>query len=290
MGGSAAHGISTAAPYPLRHIYPDETIDAYLEKKLRQKYPGKKIEIINAAVTGYQVFQHTAYLLSQLLDYKPDLIIFCDGANDHYTNNPDFNYYELNRYQFWKPRLREPSIGGMLDYFMHWLSKFSGFARGYMAWRVNHDAVVNNGRNDMHIQFDLDSLRIKSHEEAAQKQFLRSIQANISILKENSVSVMICLQPMLVLRDSALYSDEERSFYMIDKNVSVLYPVVVDDLKKLTTKNNVPFIDLNENFNDPATKDKQLFFDYCHLSPLGGEIIANRIFPVLDSLSSGILQ
>ncbi len=51
MGGSAAHGIQALPPYPVRHIYPEETIDAYLEKKLKINHPDKNIEIINAAVT-----------------------------------------------------------------------------------------------------------------------------------------------------------------------------------------------------------------------------------------------
>ncbi len=67
MGGSAAHGQGN----PLVHIYQDQTIDAYLERKLKQLHPDHNIEIINAAVRGYQVFQHTTYILSELLDYHP---------------------------------------------------------------------------------------------------------------------------------------------------------------------------------------------------------------------------
>jgi len=128
MGGSAAHGISSAPPYPLVHIYMNETVDYYLEQKLKALHPGKKIEVINAAVTGYQVFQHTAYLLSELLNYSPDLVVFMDGANDHYFTNPEFDYMGSNRYQFWKPRLQQPSIGGWFTYGWLWLSKYSGFA------------------------------------------------------------------------------------------------------------------------------------------------------------------
>ena len=35
LGGSAAHGISSSPPYPVVHIYPNETVDAYLEKLLK---------------------------------------------------------------------------------------------------------------------------------------------------------------------------------------------------------------------------------------------------------------
>jgi hypothetical protein len=284
LGGSAAHGISTAAPYPIRHIYPDETIDAWLEKELKQNHPGKSIEIINAAVTGYQVFQHTSYLLAELLDYHPDLVIFFDGANDHYTNNPDYDYYGSNRYQFWKQRLRKSSLGGMTDYFMLWLSNYSGFARGYMAWRMNRDAEKNNGISDMYLNVTNDSLRIESHREAARKQFLRSIETNINILKSNRIHTIVCLQPMLVLRDTTLLSVDEKAFLHQDVNVQKLYPVVVNELKELTGKYEVPFIDINPSFNSIENNKRQLFFDYCHLSPLGGEVVSKAIFQAVDSL------
>ena len=76
--------------------------DSDLEKRLQIQFPNKNIEIINAAVTGYHVFNHTSYILAELLDYDPDLVIFFDGANDHFTNNPDYNSYSGFPYQFWR--------------------------------------------------------------------------------------------------------------------------------------------------------------------------------------------
>src|SRR4030095_13242946 len=167
MGGSVAHGISSAAPYPIVHIYEDQTIDAYLERKLKQLHPDHNIEIINAALSGYQVFQHTTYILSELLDYHPDMIIFFDGANDHYFNNPDFDYWGANIYQFWKSRLQTPSVGGWFDYFFLWLSRFSGFARGYYAWRLTNDA--GGGSNYGIIDYSDPDSAIAAHKIIARK-------------------------------------------------------------------------------------------------------------------------
>ncbi|MCC6384556.1 MAG: SGNH/GDSL hydrolase family protein [Bacteroidia bacterium] len=284
MGGSAAHGISSAAPYPIRHIYMDETVDAWLEKYLKPKYPEYKIEVINAAVTGYQVFQHTSYILSELLDYHPDIIIFFDGANDHYFSSTIFNYYLDNRYQFWKARLQHPSCSGMTDYFMHWLSNFSGFARGYMAWKLNYDARKMDNLNPVNMQYASAAEMIRQHRESAPRQYLRAIETNLSILENNQIKPLICLQPMLVLRDSLLYSKDEKDFYRANANVSTLYPVVLEELKALTSQHHAPFVDINLKFNDPAFSHQQLFIDYCHLSPFGGDVAARSILPVLDSL------
>lgn len=285
LGGSAAHGISSAPPYPLVHIYMNETVDYYLEQKLKAAHPDKKIEVINAAVTGYQVFQHTAYILSELLDYQPDMVVFMDGANDHYFNNPEFDYMGSNRYQFWKPRLQQPTLGGWFTYGWLWLSKYSGFARGVYSWKLNDDAssydklLVKSGN-----VYANDSALIKAHALTAQKDFLRAVETNLLILKANHIETVVSLQPMLVLRNKNLLSPIESKFLHKDLNTQVLYPYVKKYLTDLTGKYSVSFVDLNPAFNRENFKQKQLFIDYCHLSPLGGELIAQSLFPTIDSI------
>jgi hypothetical protein len=283
LGGSAAHGISTAPPYPLVHIYPEQTIDYYLEKMLEKKYKGINFEVINAAVTGYKTHQHTSYILSELLDYNPDMMIFFDGANDHYVNNPTYNLYLDNEYQFWKERLQDPSLGGRFDYFMMWLSEGSAFARGYMSWKMSKDALPNENRSPMYIDEEK-SLKIIHHKIAAKNTFLRSVETNISILKNNNIACLITLQPMLVLRDEKLLSKEEKSWLHQDENVKTLYPIVVEELKELTSKHQVGFFDFNPAFNEKKDKSKQLFVDYCHLSPNGGKKVAESVFSEVEKM------
>ncbi len=283
MGGSAAHGQGN----PLVHIYQDQTIDAYLERKLKQLHPDHNIEIINAAVRGYQVFQHTTYILSELLDYHPDMVIFFDGANDHYFSNPDYDYWGKSRYQFWKSRLQTPSVGGWFDYFFLWLSRFSGFAKGYCMWRLHNDAI----RPDIIpiIKYSDPDSAIAAHKIIARKSFLRAIETNINILKTNNIQPVICLQPMLALRISSMYSIQEKSFDQTGtnsgKNYQILYPTVVQELTDLTGRYQVPFINMVIPFNDPAYKGKQLFIDYCHLTPLGGEVVADNLLQAVDSVT-----
>lgn len=284
LGGSAAHGISSAPPYPLRHIYSDQTIDAYLEKMLSEKHPGYNIEIINAAVTGYQVFQHTQYILSELLDYDPDLIIFFDGANDHYVNNPELDYYGDFIYQFWKSRLQDPSVGGLFDYFIMYLSNYSGLARGYFARKLQIDAIKQGKKASPYKGYrDFDQLTV-AHKKASEKQFLRNIDVNLLILKNFDIDSIVCLQPMLVLRDKVLLSREEIDFLHKDERVEALYPVVREELRALTEKHNVRFIDMMPVFNSGEYKKEQLFIDYAHLTPEGSRIAAKAIFPEAEEI------
>jgi len=288
MGGSAAHGVSSAAPYPIVHIYEDQTIDAYLERKLKQLHPDHNIEIINVAEEGYQVFQHTTYILSELLDYHPDMIIFFDGVNDHYFNNPNLDYWGDNPYQFWKSRLQTPSVGGCFDYFFLWLSRFSGFGKGVYMRRLSNDATSHYKRQT--IKYSDPESAIAAHKIIARKSFLRAIEANINILKTNNIQPVICLQPVLTLRDSSMYPIQEKSFYekkyanAIGKDYQVLYPTVLKELTDLTGQYQVPLINMVIPFNDPAYKGKQLFIDAVHLSPLGAEVVADNLVQAVDSV------
>lgn len=277
LGGSAAHGISCAAPYPIVHIYQNQTIDAYLEAKLKAEHPDKKIEVINAAVTGYQVFQHTEYILTELLDYSPDLMIFFDGANDHYSNNPDFDFYLDFRYQYWKERLQQPSIVGLFSYFANYMSQYSALFRGYYAWSLQRDAYGKENVWSMYLTFKNKEERIEMHKLAAKKLFLKSIEHNLQLLQAEGIESILCLQPMLVLRDSTLMSDQEKSFLHKDLNVQILYPYVVKEVSELAQSYSTMFIDFNTLFNNPLYKSEQLLIDYCHLSPRGGEVVADSL-------------
>ncbi len=286
LGGSAAHGISSAPPYPVVHLYQNETIDAQLEKFLKQKHPQTNFEVINAAVTGYETYQHTAYILSELIDYNPDLVIFFDGNNDHFINNPLYNPYKHKEYKFWETRLQNPSFCGSFDYFMLWISKFSAFGKGYMSWKMQRDAINCEGRPNPVIQHSSNKNAIINHKYIAGKTFLRSISTNIGILKNNNTPSIIVLQPILVLRNKNLLSVEENKWLTEDKNTELLYPIVVNELQNLCKKNNTSFVDVNLSFNESTYKQKQLFIDYCHLNALGSEIAAKSIFGAADSLYS----
>ncbi|MBK5284450.1 MAG: SGNH/GDSL hydrolase family protein [Bacteroidia bacterium] len=294
LGGSAAHGISSAPPYPVRHVYNDETIDAYLEKMLQKKYPNKKIEIINAAVTGYQVFQHTNYIISELLEYSPDLMIFFDGVNDHYTWNPDFKYMADNRYQFWKSRLQNPSFVGLCDYFGFFLSSYSAFGKLYCSWRLEKDAVQNTGRTDfVRAVFKNKEELIEKHQLAAPKQFLKSIDINLLLLQHYKIKSIVCYQPLFCQRDTSLLSNQERDikqFNLGNEPKIILYPVIKRELEDLTAIYKAPFIDMFPFYNDSAYKGKQLFIDYVHFSAMGSQVAANVLFPEVDKIISSIQE
>jgi lysophospholipase L1-like esterase len=115
VGGSTAFGTGLNRD--------EDTFAAQVEEVL----PGS--EVVNAAVVGHQSGQEFVYLVTELLDLKPDVIIALDGWNDYYQafewNDPPLGVsgfdqieLELRRLHqataFESLRSRMVSLGGIL--------------------------------------------------------------------------------------------------------------------------------------------------------------------------------
>jgi len=286
MGGSAAHGISSGPPFPISHVRDNETIDSQLERLLIARFPGRHFEVINAAVTGYKVFQHTTYLETELLAYGPDMVIFYDGYNDHFKYNEEEDQYRDNIYQYWKPRLQHPSLGGVFDHFMLWASKFSGLARGFVAWQNNREATQWEARVQARVLGWTEDQMIAGYLVTRKHQYLRAVANNLLLLRDHDVSALLCLQAGLRFRDEELLSPEERVVLPIahDEYKTALYPYIIQDLDSVAQRYGAHFLDVNSTVDDPTLKEKKLFLDYCHLTPLGSGLVARTIFPEVVSL------
>lgn len=74
MGSSSVVGF----PYDNNLMFP-----RILSERLRDAYPGKKIEIINTAITAINSFT-LADFMPQILEQKPDAVLFYEGHNEFY--------------------------------------------------------------------------------------------------------------------------------------------------------------------------------------------------------------
>ena len=74
LGGSAAFGIGASND--------DASLCVQLEKTLNDSYPGRVIEVINAACIGYTSSQELIMYQFIMCEYKPDLVVVLDGFND----------------------------------------------------------------------------------------------------------------------------------------------------------------------------------------------------------------
>lgn len=74
MGGSAARSMF-ATDYK-------NTISSFLERLLQKEFPGKKIEVVNAGMSGYVTEQLFIFYQLVLSKYEPDIVVGFNGYND----------------------------------------------------------------------------------------------------------------------------------------------------------------------------------------------------------------
>jgi len=98
----------------------DETFVEVAESLIRKTY-GRPVECINAGVPGYTIFQGYRYLLTEGLDYRPDLVVLSFGLNDFSTwdQRSDVEHYALLKAMQPPPLLRRFRLCQLIWAFAH---------------------------------------------------------------------------------------------------------------------------------------------------------------------------
>lgn len=73
LGGSTTHGWG---------VNDEETIDAHLQSILRERYPRRRIEVVNLAFDAYDAYQLYQRLVTDGIPRQPDVVIVNTGIND----------------------------------------------------------------------------------------------------------------------------------------------------------------------------------------------------------------
>lgn len=84
----------------------DSTLPGSLRTILRERYPGRDIEVINAGIQSCVSRQSLAQLLFTVVDYHPDIVILYDGGNDlglplTYESRDNFPYNFQTMQEAW---------------------------------------------------------------------------------------------------------------------------------------------------------------------------------------------
>ena len=84
----------------------ETTLPGSMRTLLRERYPGRDIEVINAAIQSCVSRQSIAHLVFTVVDYDPDIVILHDGVNDlgmplTYESRPNFPYNFQTMVEAW---------------------------------------------------------------------------------------------------------------------------------------------------------------------------------------------
>ncbi|HUK21868.1 MAG TPA: SGNH/GDSL hydrolase family protein [Gemmatimonadales bacterium] len=293
MGGSTAYGLGGMWPQLQRQfvvVRDSETISAYLERLLQDSLPGRKIEVINAAITSTWTHHHLIYLNQTILQYHPDMVLFLDGYNDFYFHDEGHDQFESYPYQSQSALIMgEPTLYSLLYMDAWWLFRRSAFANLTMrALRTVKQLLERHtNRTPVDINQAMAGLR-----DVFPRSALTMDRRIGLILRDAGVRAVFMLQPMLILeRDRKPMPSIERKLfdfevasYLPNYEQFMLQAVPYVRAQEEATARDVgaTFLDLTGLY---AGVSRQTFTDYCHLTPLGNAIlaryVASRILPMI---------
>ena len=279
VGGSCAFGHSLNND--------NETLAALLEKQ------NNSYEVINAAVNGFHSGEELAYIVTELVDYHPDVIIAFDGWNDLF-----FSWY----YSLWFGRPREKKeLGFNSTVFMNIIESplvanyqtqtgvFYSFRRFFNT--LIHKSFIMSWLQDNLMTIIKKPAKNLSVEPVQRNNYLNEIiDTYTSNIKKmhlfcNSLGIkfLVAFQPELGSK-SNLSADERAilsygsftagwGINSYSKNFPSLYRQFIERSKTILRDNKIDYIDINI---DPKFKNSSttVFSDVVHTNKNGNEIIA----------------
>jgi lysophospholipase L1-like esterase len=292
MGTSTLYGlgVQTAQYYPLfPTLKNSETIPYFLEKSLNERLmkEGSKwrIEIINAAVTAYQTFGNVTYVLESLYEYNPDIVIFVEGHNDFYATRASNQY--LNYTYGAVPLISAINDGSPLAglfILSKWLGRYSHFFKLLeKVFQKRIESYSSTGKRKAEQKsWDFDYF------EYAKDAFIRSYFLLRQLGNFYDFQISVFLQPEVLLEDAALLNPHDRNIFdmtleLSEEKLRLKMKERVAQLPKLFSQYEIPFYNTSQLAGEVSGK-KDLYIDYCHLTPAGSEQAAKNIFPYLEEM------
>ena len=298
MGASAAYGTGGLWPHIQRDfavIPNDKTIDAYLERTLGKQLPaGTKVEVINAAITSTWTHHSLIYLNQSILKYDPDMVLFMDGFNDMLFSNPNHDQFGSYIYNGQSTEVMgPPTVSSLVAANGWWWYRKSAFVHVSVRALRNLKLVLTAPEPGERQPMDVEK-SVANLQQVFQNNALKMHRRSGLILRDESVHAVFMLQPMLILeRDKKPMGDVEQKLMAF--NVSSYLPnyeqfairatnFIKDRERQMASEVGGQFLDLTGIYDGVK---EQIFTDYCHLTPLGNELLANhvasRILPTIQA-------
>lgn len=287
LGGSTVMG--EGAPYPSQNLV------GMLRKGVREREltgsTAKRVEFINAGVNAYNSAQEYLYFVSDLLRFKPDLVVVYDGWNDSDYDLPNYpSPFRTHEHLKNTERLRRSdSIAGAVSLVAANLtySLIDGNSRlGIieLPWRAFRSLSLNGEHSESSpAPFDPRTI-----------EYYRINHQAFLAIADDKLSVAIFLQPLVGIDNRELSAEERNSWWypqiateLVNRSkfYNGAHRVIADLKERSGGKNNLCVADLSQTFNGVI---ETVYADSGHLTPSGNQIVAAQMLKEL--VSCGILR
>lgn len=228
----------------------ETTIPSILQKKF--ELIDNNITVINAGIVAANSASETYLIEKYLTKYEPDLIIVYEG----YTDSWDIPKYDIIPNQ-------SQSITKLTDLEKFVKNNFSSFAFPKLVYQKTHD----------YLEF-----KKNLKEEIKENSQLWKNRWERTCLSQN-IPIIILMQPMVGIGEKSL-TENEKQFLK-----SVKHQYILDAYKELLLKSKEleskceKVLDITYVFD---SIDSQVFISSAHLTDFGNEIIAQKMFEILE--------
>ena len=299
LGGSAAYGcegLLTMVDGSFVRLHNYQLIDHYLQERLSKKHTQFRWEVINSATNMYRIHQDAALIQSRLVPFSPDLIVTMDGYNDVSgllgSNQVPYDPYETTQFGDEFQLLANPSTGRAVFFQLHsWLRNQSTayFAMQRRFQRIGGtDFQIPKGPKREYSFPVSESVLTDEEKQWARDRvpqhtfFSKSCRKIAAVSREEGIPVVFALQPELNMTAKKMIGSEQRlkDYYIAYSGPYVMYmygevyPRIHADMAKNAADGKLNYVSLTGAFDQ---SNEQTFTDYCHLTPRGNELVAERL-------------
>ena len=232
------------------------------------------MEAVNFGAIGFNAHQELNLLIKALVEgYRPEVVVFYDGVNDalqkcHVDNGDSFGHAQ------------ETVIRRVLKENQRWSDPPLSFALEPTSKLLEAASKVIFGATGDEPSYDCDQRPEKA--EAIARVLLTDWRIARERAERHGAEFLAVLQPTAYSSKSRL--DHLELDPVWGKQYQTVYPIILDLLED-------DFADLKDVFLDlraALDQNKYIFIDWCHLSPNGNEIIAERIDEAIRQRSRGV--
>lgn len=285
LGGSTV--LNVIIPYK-------QSVGKLLQDKLQSKYPGKKIEVLNAGMDGYTSEHSLIQYLFYIKDFRPNLIVLWNGFNDMYyacPNNPisyggfkrDYSNVFGSMTNVYKTYFFDQALPVSLhihfftiDFIQH-------------AFQFNFYSDLGPVFNKRVIPYLVNHGVIKWYPVAWKNypslaSYRRNLVSIINATRADDVSLILGDQPYLYNLAMDNQYHIPRWFAQTNCVQGMAYPstqTLIDGMdlfnnttKEVSRKNNIPFIDIASQI----PKNLDYFTDDVHYTPKANQKIGELLF------------
>ncbi len=250
LGDSATFGLAgEGCPYP-----------AKLEKLLNHSATGRRFQVINAGVEGYNSRDALWLLEREVLRYEPDMITIYIGWNDLMQHDPG------------RPDASESVARISYALYDIYLVKF---------WRK----VIFSALRPMvlHVQTDLPEEKARMYQHYVPYVFKHNLQRMVTLANHHNIKVVLITLPSPLNAHMPSRDIKKLYFPYYTYNLKMLYLVYSrynQTIREVGRENALPILDLETALSGKSA----MFFDTSHMYCEGHGVVAEQLLELLQNI------